>query len=126
MFKIKKAYNRYLKDLLGNNPDQNISSAGETGHTKFAPEKLFCFLKYSRQNSQGIGPLFDPHTNEVLTSNTDKANLINDHLYSFFTLLSPLGLNQFSESAILEGLAKCTHNEENVPGTFRSEVPGMP
>ena len=44
--KIKQAYNRYLEDLLGvNNPDQNISPAGETGLSKFAPKKLFPFCR---------------------------------------------------------------------------------
>ena len=125
--KIKQAYNRYLEDLLGvNNPDQNVSPAGETGLSKFAPKKLFSFLDNSRQDSQGIGPLRDPNTNNVLTSNTDKANLINNHLQSVFTSVSPLGLNQLSESAILEGLAKGTLKEENIPGTFRPKVPEMP
>ena len=125
--KIKQAYNSYLEDLLGvNNPDQNISPAGETGLSKFAPKKLFSFLKNSRQESQGIGPLRDPHTNEVLTSNTDKANLIKDLLQSVFTPVSPLGLNQLSESDILEGLAKGILKEDNIPGTFRPKVPEMP
>ena len=70
--------------------------------------RMSVILPFSRQDSQGIGPLRDPHTNEVLTSNTDKANLINDHLQSVFTPVSPLGLNQLSDSAILEGLAKGT------------------
>ena len=105
---------------------ENISPARETGLSKFAPKKLFSFLKNSRQDSQGIGPFRDPHTNEVLTSNTDKANLINDHLQSVFTPVSPLGFNQLSESAILKGLAKCTLEEDNITGTFRPRVPEMP
>ena len=89
-------------------------------------KKLFSFLKNSRQDSQDIGPVRDPHTNKVLTSNTDKANLINNHLQSVFTPVSPLRLNQLSESAIREGLAKSTLREENIPGTFRPKVPETP
>ena len=102
---------------------QNISPAGETGLSKFAPKKLYSCLKNSRQDSQGIGPLRDPHANEVLTSNTDKTNLINDHLQC---VLPPYHLsessNQLSESAILEGTLKA----ENIPGPFRPKVPEMP
>ena len=73
-----------------------------------------------------IGPLRDLHTNTVYTSNTDKANLINNHLQSVFTPVSPLRLNHLSESAVLDGLADGTLNEENIPGTFRPKVREMP
>ena len=74
--KIKQAYDRYLEDLLGiSKLDLNHSPTGEAGQSKFEVKKLFSFLQNSRQHSQGIGPLRDPHTNTVYTSNTGKANL---------------------------------------------------
>ena len=125
--KIKQAYDRYLEDFLGiNKPDPNTSPTGEAGQSKFEVKKLFSFLKNSRQDSQGIGPLRDLHTNTVYTSNTDKANLINNHLQSVLTPVSLLRLNHLSESAVLGGLADGTINEENIPGTFRRKVPEMP
>ena len=88
--RFKQAYDSFSEDLLGiSNPDPNTSPAGETGQSKSASKKLFSFLKNSRQDSQAIGPLRDPHTNEVHTSNTDRANLINSHLQSVFTPDSP-------------------------------------
>ena len=40
--RIKQAYDRYLEDLFGiNNPDPNISPAGETGESKFGPKRYF-------------------------------------------------------------------------------------
>ena len=125
--KIKQAYDRYLEDLLGiSKPGLNTSPTGEAGQSKFEVKKLFSFLKNSRQDNEGIGPLRDPHTNTVYTSNTDKANLINNHLQSVFIPVSPLRLNHLSESAVLDGLADGTPNEENIPGTFRPKVPEMP
>ena len=73
-----------------------------------------------------IGPLRDPHTNEVHTSNADRANLINSHLQSVFTPVSPLRLDELSEITILDGLAKGSLKEENIPGTFRPKVLEMP
>ena len=93
--KIKQAYDRYLQDLLGlSKLDINTSPTGEAGQSKFEVKKLFSFLKNSRQDSQGIGPLRDLHTITVYTSNIDKANLINNHLQSIFTPVSPLRLTQ--------------------------------
>ena len=125
--KIKQAYDSYLEDLLGiSKPGLNTSPTGEAGQSKFEVKKLFSFLKNSRQDNEGIGPLRDPRTNTVYTSNTDKANLINNHLQSVFIPVSPLRLNHLSESAVLDGLADGTPNEENIPGTFRPKVPEMP
>ena len=40
--------------------------------------------------------------------------------------VTPLRLNHLSESAVLDGLADGTLNEENIPGTFKPNVPEMP
>ena len=85
--KIKQAYDRCFEDLLGiSKPDLNTSPTGEAGQSKFEVKKLFSLLKISRQDSQGIGPFRDPHTNTIYISNTDKANLINNHQQSVFTI----------------------------------------
>ena len=79
------AYDKYLEDILGLNDD--------TGNQPFCRKKLFCFLRSSRADAQGIAVL--KKGDAACTGNEEQANLLNSQFQSVFSIRSPLSLTNF-------------------------------
>ena len=88
---IGRAYEKYLKDILGlNNEEHDLESP-----PKVKTKKLYSLLKHSKQNPSGI--LVLKANAKTYTADTDKANALNAQFHSVFSPKSPISLKQLAQ-----------------------------
>lgn len=61
--------------------DKGVNQVGDSSCVD--SEKLFSFLKHSRQNGQGIAPLMSD--GKLVINTVEKANVLNKQFQSVFT-----------------------------------------
>ena len=49
-------------------------------------KSLWHYLKTRKQDSNGIGTLINPHNGHIITDPNEKANVLNNHFKSIFTI----------------------------------------
>ncbi len=76
--------------------------------------------------SHGISPLKRPGNDNLFTSNTDKANILNEQFQSVFTPTSPLSLAQLTQNSIHNSLSQGRLSENHIPDQYRPQYPKMP
>ena len=89
-----RAYEKYLKDILGINNEANDLDAPPKVKTK----KLYSLLKHSKQDSSGIASL--KANNKTYTEDPDKANALNAQFNSVFSPKSPISLKQIAQRTL--------------------------
>ena len=89
-----RAYEKYLKDILGLNNEEDDLDAPPKVKTK----KLYSLLKHSKQDSSGIASLKANDTTH--TEDTDKANTLNGQFNSVFRPKSPISLKQLAQRTL--------------------------
>ena len=118
--KIRLSHDNYLEDILGlNNPSDNPEDVGKSD---FSRKRLFSLLKNSKQDSQGISPLNDGQS--TVTSNDDKANILNRQFQSVFSSRSALDLVKLCQGALLSGVQ--SRLDLFIHHSFQCKVPTMP
>ena len=118
--KIRLSNDNYLEDILGlNNPSDNPEDVGKSD---FSRKRLFSVLKNSKQDSQDIGPLNDGQS--TVTSNVDKANILNRQFQSVFSSRSALDIVKLCQGALLSGVQSGL--DLLIPDSFQCKVPTMP
>ena len=110
-----RAYEKYLKDILGLNNEEDDLDAPSKVKTK----KLYSLLKHSKQDSSGIASLKANDTTH--TEDTDKANTLNGQFNSVLRPKSPISLKQLAQR-ILQDL----HDSGMNPPFKPSLHPKMP
>ena len=102
--KLKTAHSEYLENLLGLSQTTNDKPDSSSNPNKCSPQKLFSYIKNTRQDSFGIAPL---RKNELLHSeNKVKADILNQQFQSVFTQKSPLNLEHSVNSRYITTLQK--------------------
>ena len=89
-----RAYEKYLKDILGINNEADDLDAPPKVKTK----KLYSLLKHSKQDSSGIASL--KANNKTYTEDPDKANALNAQFNSVFSPKSPISLKQIAQRTL--------------------------
>ena len=91
-----RAYEKYLKDILGINNEEDDLDAPPKVKTK----KLYSLLKHSKQDSSGIASL--KANNKTYTEDPDKANVLNAQFQfnSVFSPKSPINLKQIAQRTL--------------------------
>ena len=95
--KIRQSYDLYIEDILGLNSnsdrkDQNtaiVLTDSKKGQSQFSIKKLFCLIKNSRQDSEGIAPLQMPNSENLATQSKDKADIANQQFQKAFSKKPP-------------------------------------
>ena len=112
-FKLKKAYNDYLSELLDGTDENNNN-------------KLYKFLKSRKRENLGIPPLLNK-AGETITDTAGKAEILNEQYSSVFTQenqsvptpATPPAPSmtdiQFTENGIQKLLHKLNPKKANVP-----------
>ena len=118
--KNKQSYESYLEGILGiNNPTENDQDRFQSD---FSRKRLFSFLKNSKKDSQGIGPLKEGE--QTFTSNVDMANSLNRQFKSVFSSRSALNLVKLCQVALLSDVQSGLNLL--IPTSFQSNVPAIP
>ena len=89
-----RAYEKYLRDILGLNNEEDDLDAPPKVKTK----KLYSLLKHSKQDSSGIASL--KANNKSYTEDTDKANTLNGQFNSVFSPKIPISLKQLAQRTL--------------------------
>ena len=89
-----RAYEKYLKDILGINNDGDDLDDPPKVKTK----KLYSLLKHSKQDSSGIASL--KADNKTYTEDSEKANALNGQFHSVFSPKSPISLKQLAQRTL--------------------------
>ena len=90
----ERAYERYIGDILGINPETDDL----TSPTKVNTKKLYSLLKHSKQDTSGISSL---KTNgKTFTADVDKANTLNQQFHSVFSPKSPSSLKALAQMTL--------------------------
>ena len=89
-----RAYEMYLKDILGLNNEEDDLDVPPKVKTK----KLYSLLKHSKKDSSGIASL--KANNISYTEDTDKANTLNGQFNSVFSPKSPISLKQLAQRTL--------------------------
>ena len=110
-----RAYEKYLKDILRLNNEEDDPDAPPKVKTK----KLYPLLKHSKQDSSGIASL--KANNKSYTEDTDKANTLNGQFNSVFSPKSPISLKQLAQRTLQD-----LHNSGMNPPFQPSPHPKMP
>ena len=110
-----RAYEKYLKDILGLNNEEDDLDAPPKVKTK----KLYSLLKHSKQDSSGIASLKANDTTH--TEDTDKANALNGQFNSVFRPKSPISLKQLAKRTLQD-----LHDSGMNPPFKPSPHPKMP
>ena len=91
---IDRAYEKYLKDILGLNDEEHDLESPPKVKTK----KLYSLLKHSKQDPSGIAVL--KANAKTYTADTDKANALNAQFHSVFIPKSPISLKQLAQKTL--------------------------
>ena len=111
----ERAYEKYLKDILGLNNEEDDLVAPPKVKTK----KLYSLLKHSKQDPSGIASL--KANNKTYTEDTDKANTLNGQFNSVFSPKSPISLKQLTQRTLQD-----LHDSGMNPPFKSSPHPKMP
>ena len=109
-----RAYEKYLGDILGLNNDQEDQNGGESPKVK--TKKLYSLLK---QDSSGIAPL--RKDGQTLTTETAKANVLNDQFQPVFSPKTPISLKSLAQKSLQD-----LHDSSASPPFQPSPYPKMP
>ena len=90
----ERAYERYIGNILGLNPETNDVD----NPTKVNTKKLYSLLKHSKQDSSGISSL--KVTGRTFTADTDKADSLNQQFQSAFSPESPSFLKALAQMTL--------------------------
>ena len=119
--KIRLSHDNYLEDILG----LNIRSDNpeDVGKSDFSRKCLFSLLKNSKQDSQGISPLYDGQS--TITSNV-KSNTLNRQFQSVFSSRSALDLHvvKLCQGTLLSGVQSGL--DLLISDSFQCKAPTMP
>ena len=85
-----RAYEKYLKDILGLNNEGDDPGAPPKVKTK----KLYSLLKHSKQDSSGIAAL--KASDKTDSADSNKANTLNGQFHSVFSPKSTISLKQLA------------------------------
>ena len=91
---IDRAYEKYLKDILGLNDEEHDLEAPPKVKTK----KLYSLLKHSKQDTSGIAVL--KANAKTYTADTDKANALNAQFHSVYSPKSLISLKQLAQKTL--------------------------
>ena len=91
---IDRAYEKYLKDILGLNDEEHDLESPSKVKTK----KLYSLLKDSKQDPSGIAVL--KANAKTCTADTDKANALNAQFHSVFSPKSLISLKQLAQKTL--------------------------
>ena len=80
----ERAYERYISDILGINPETDDLPSP----TKVNTKKLYSLLKHSKQDISGVSSL--KANGKTFTADVDKASTLNQQFHSVFSPKSPL------------------------------------
>ena len=80
----ERAYERYISDILGINPETDDLPSP----TKVNTKKLYSLLKHSKQDISGVSSL--KANGKTFTADVDKATTLNQQFHSVFSPKSPL------------------------------------
>ena len=112
----KRAYERYIGNILGLNPETNDVD----NPTKVNIKKLYSLLKHSKQDNSGISSL--KVTGRTFTANADKANSLNQHFQSAFSPESPSFLKALAQMT-LQDLEDSGVNQPIKPSPYTKYQP---